>query len=402
MKKRLLILDRGGMVQYLSKEGDTVFDRAKYVIVVITSASKISQFDKAFFDEIHVWDTDNDDEGLINFAVALHAKTPFHRVIACSERLLLPAAQIREIIGCDGDRYQDIVGVRDKAVMHEIAKAQGLNVPRQWLARNYADCIASLSQGVSLVIKPRSGMGSRGIWQVNNEQGLRTVIAELVQQGTDPDTYLIETYIEGSVFHVDTVIAGGVILFQVGFEYLSSPMQFTDARPRAAIMLSNPEVSAAIYQANRQVISAFNIRDGVTHSEYFYTPEGDVVFGEVAKRVGGGAISETIYQLSGVDLNKAMAQSQLGDVISLAPNPTLQYGGWLQFHPRPMTISRLSDADDFTEDWVKFCIIKKKIGDQLHSPYMTGDTIADFAIAASNEPLLRARINSVINKFYCE
>ncbi|WP_340614317.1 ATP-grasp domain-containing protein [Xenorhabdus thailandensis] len=403
MKKPLLLLDRGGIGQYLrKKDSNSTIDRSQFYVVVITNASKISQFYETFYDELHLWDTDNDEIGLIAFAMELHAKTPFHRVIACSERLLLVAAQLREMMDCEGDRYQDIIGVRDKAIMHDIARNSGIKTPQQWLASDYERCASVLSTKDSLILKPRRGMGSRGIYHAKDASAFFLIIDKLKAHSIDLDSYLIETYIEGGVFHIDSVISHGNVIFEIGFEYLSPPMQFTDSKPRAAIMLSAPEVAVAIYQANRQVISAFNIQDGVTHTEFFYTPSGEVVFGEVAKRVGGGVISEAIYQLSGIDLNTFMVQFQLGKIIDFTVIQETQYGGWLKFHPRPLKISSLSDVNEFADEWIKFAVNKKQIGDLLSIPYMTGDSIADFVIAAPNEPLLRARINDVINRFRCE
>ncbi|RDH43944.1 ATP-grasp domain-containing protein [Zooshikella ganghwensis] len=402
MRKNLLIIDRSGMTHYLRKEGCSAFDRSLYRVVVITNATKACSFNTQFYDDIYIWDTDNDESGLIDFAMQLHQTTPFTRVIAFSERLLLPAAQIRQLIGCKGDRYNDVIGFRDKHAMHRIAKEFSLKVPNQWLASEYQNCLPVVEKHLKLIIKPRSGMGSRGIWIVDNKSMLHQLMADIQSQGEDLDHYVIETYIEGSVFHVDSVIANGNVIFEVTFEYLTPPVQFTDSKPRAAMLVSDPQTAQAIYAANQQVVVAFDIKNGVTHTEFFLTPSGDVIFGEVAKRVGGGVISEAIYQLMGVDLNNALAQSQLGNEITLSHHNELHYGGWLKFHPRPMTINKISDISEFSEDWIKYAIIKKKVGDPLSAPYMTGDSIADFVIAAPNEPLLRSRINSVINTFYCE
>src|SRR5262249_52296330 len=127
--------------------------------------------------------------------------------------------------------------------------------------------------------------------------------------------YVLEKYVPGDVYHVDSIISERHIVFSVPNKYAAPPMNvaheggvfITRTLPRES------EEAAALKEVNEQLIKALGLVRGVTHAEFIRGKEdGRFYFLETAARVGGANIAEMIEAATGINLWAEWAKVEIG------------------------------------------------------------------------------------------
>jgi hypothetical protein len=137
----------------------------------------------------------------------------------------------------------------------------------------------------------------------------------LDQLGDQQSFYLLEQFVPGEVFHVDSIVSERKVVFAEAHSYGSPPLDvshsggvFTSRTlPRASAL------SKSLLKLNREVITALGLVRGVTHAEFLRAHEdGKLYFIEVAARVGGAYISNEIEAATGINLWREWAHLEIG------------------------------------------------------------------------------------------
>jgi hypothetical protein len=112
----------------------------------------------------------------------------------------------------------------------------------------------------------------------------------LDQLGDKQSTYLLEQFVPGSVYHVDSVAAERQVVFAEAHAYGAPPL---DTSHLGGVFTTRtlPRGSAevdALLDLNRKVLEELGFLRGVTHAEFLKAhSDGKIYFLEVAARVGG-------------------------------------------------------------------------------------------------------------------
>ena len=142
------------------------------------------------------------------------------------------------------------------------------------------------------VLKPTNSQGSRGVIKINSRSFPKLEESQFYSTNGKVE-YLVEEYIGGYEFSVESIIVDGEIydlLITRKYHYekndcLDQENTYLDDIPE--------EIQKALLKANSKVIKGLNLIFGLTHSEYkFY--DGRVFLMEAAARGGGGGISSEI------------------------------------------------------------------------------------------------------------
>jgi biotin carboxylase len=152
------------------------------------------------------------------------------------------------------------------------------------------------------VLKPRSEASAIGIKKAHHAEEVWQLLDAL---GDQQSFYVLEQYIPGDIFHIDSIVSEREVVFAVPHKYGHPPMNvahdggiFTTRRV--------PEESSdaqALESLNRELISALGLVRGVTHTEFIKgRDDGRFYFLETASRVGGANIAETIEAATGMNL----------------------------------------------------------------------------------------------------
>jgi len=239
----------------------------------------------------------------------------FDRIIALDEFDLEHAAEIREHMRVPGMGTTTAGCYRDKLGMRVIARAMGFLVPEFCRVLNY-DELRDYMERVPppWLLKPRSEASSLGIRRIEEAEQLWRILDDL---GDEQSRYLLEQFVPGEIFHVDSIVSESEVKFQVVHQYGRPPMQvmheggvFTtrtvDRESRDARELS---------ALNASLAPSLGMVRGVTHAEYIRAHgDGRYYFLEIAARVGGAFIADLVEAATGVNLWREWARLEVADL----------------------------------------------------------------------------------------
>lgn len=220
---------------------------------------------------------------------------------------------------------------RDKDLMKQRLAQQGIRVPRhRLLDTQYAptEVTAYFQQltaefGNPLVIKPLAGAGSISTHIVREIDDFIQLYLELHASKL---SYEVEEFITGNVYHCDSLVQGDQIIFAQACEYMFQDIDYPKGKMHVSIpLLPDNPLAQRIYQFNDQVIHALGHVDGSTHMEFFYTPEKELVFIEIAARAPGGDILTNYWRNFGIKLMPLDLRIHAGEKITIIPKPTEEY-----------------------------------------------------------------------------
>lgn len=232
------------------------------------------------------------------------------RVFANWEPLVILAARLRERWGVAGMSVDAVRGFRDKQLMKERVAAAGVRAPRSARATTAKGVWEAAERiGYPLIVKPIAGAGSADTYRVEDAKELEAV---LVRTRRVPEVS-IEEYVTGEEHTYDTICIDGVPVYENVARYLPKALEARSEEWISPVVitvrdLSTPKMRAGI-DLGRQVIRALGMETGFTHMEWFYTPKGEAVFGEIGCRPGGGRIVDQMNYTSDIDLFREWARA---------------------------------------------------------------------------------------------
>ena len=239
---------------------------------------------------------------------AMH--TPFDRVECLWEPFMDLAAQMREMLDIGGMHTAQTELFRDKKKMKDALDAAGLRTPRNRVATG-ADEIRTAAQtiGLPLVIKPIAGAGSANTHEVRDHAALEAAIADVGEHRK----VSVEEYIEGEEYTFDTVCANGNILYENIAWYRPKPIigrnvEWISMQTVNLRNLDRPELAAG-RELGQRVIETLGFRTGFTHMEWFLTPSGEAVFGEIGGRPPGGRSVDLMNYSNDFDIYRGWAEA---------------------------------------------------------------------------------------------
>lgn len=263
------------------------------------------------------------------------------RIVPLDDFDLELAATLREHLRVPGMGESTTRYFRDKLSMRLRAREAGLNVPEfvhvlndQRLGAFFRDVPPPW------VLKPRMMAGSMGVKKVESADDAWRLIEALGEQRS---FYLIERFIAGDVFHVDSIVYEREVLFAIASAYGRPPMEVAHGGGifTTRIVEHESTLEGELLEENARVLSALSLLRGVSHSEYIVSnQDGRVYFLETSARVGGAHIAELVEAATGLNLWREWAKVEAagGQSPYQPPMPRHDYAGLLislarQQHP---------------------------------------------------------------------
>ena len=224
------------------------------------------------------------------------------RIVALDDFDVETGAALREHLRLPGMGDTTARYFRDKLAMRVKARDHGFLVPEFVHVLNY-EALAEYMARVPppWVLKPRSEASATGIRKVNCADDLWPILDEL---GDKQSFYVLEKYVVGDVFHIDSFIWHNNVVFAVSHKYGTPPMDV--AHEGGVFMTRRIDPKSADAQAlknlNRSLVKTLGLMRGVTHTEFIKgRDDGRFYFLETGARVGGANIAETIEAATGLN-----------------------------------------------------------------------------------------------------
>lgn len=242
-------------------------------------------------------------EQIRNTVTYLARSRRFDRIVALDEFDLQNVAALREHMRIPGMGISTTAHFRDKLTMRSEAKRSGFLVPEFTPVLNYDDLRAYMAAvPAPWVLKPRAEASSIGIRKIHEPEELWRILDELGDRQSD---YLMERFVPGTIFHVDSITSERTVVFSEVHRYGKPPMQVMHEGgvfTTRAVDRTSPD-AVALRELNSKLVPALNMVRGVTHAEYIRgDQDGRYYFLEVAARVGGAFIADLVQYSTGVNL----------------------------------------------------------------------------------------------------
>jgi biotin carboxylase len=252
------------------------------------------------------------------------------RIVALDEFDMETAATLREHLRVPGMGLTTMRYFRDKLAMRMRALDRGVRVPDFVPVFNHNDVRYYLENVRGpWVLKPRQEASAIGIKKIHNSDELWTILEQL---GDKQSTYLLEKFVPGEVYHVDSVVSENDVVFANVSKYGKPPMNVaqgggvftTFTVPRGT------DADTGLRTINHELIAALGLVRGVAHTEFIRAHEdGHFYFLECAARVGGAYISEMVEAATDINLWREWARIEIagGDGTYKLPSVREEYAG---------------------------------------------------------------------------
>jgi biotin carboxylase len=301
-----------------------------HVILLTVERLQEAEWPRESIDELFVMPRLNDRAATINAVSYLARDREIDRIVALEDYDVETAATLREHLRTPGMGDTTARYFRDKLAMRVQARDKGILVPHFVHVLNYArirDFIATIPP--PWMLKPRSEAASMGVRRIENEDQLWEKIEAL---GDRQSYYVLEKYVTGSVYHVDSIVFGREVVFAEAHKYRKPPFDVAHGGDISSTRtLPRDSLDAqALFSLNREVLSALNFVRGVTHMEFIKGDEdGRFYFLETAARVGGAFTVETIEAATGLNMWAEWARVEIAgqDGTYTPPTPRQDYAG---------------------------------------------------------------------------
>jgi len=239
----------------------------------------------------------------------------FDRIVALDEFDMETVAHLREHMRIPGMSRSATAHFRDKLAMRFEARAAGVLVPEFTPVLNY-DALREWMERVPSpwVLKPRAEASAIGIRKLHEADQVWRTLDEL---GDRQSFYVLERFVPGDIFHVDSVVSEGAVVFASVSGYGKPPMQLMHEGGvfTTRVVDRQSEETRALTTINAQVLAGLGMKQGVTHAEFIRAKEdGRFYFLEAAARVGGAFIADVVEAATGVNLWREWARIEVADL----------------------------------------------------------------------------------------
>lgn len=251
------------------------------------------------------------------------------RIVALDEFDMETAATLREHLRIPGMGLTTMRYFRDKLAMRMRALDRHIRVPDFVPVVNHDDIRYYLEHVPGpWVLKPRQEASAIGIKKIQAPEELWPI---LDQFGDKQSTYLLEKFVPGDVYHVDSVVSENDVLFANVSKYGKPPMNVAHGGVFTTFTVEREsEEDSALRLLNRELIAALGLLRGVSHAEFIRAHgDGQFYFLECAARVGGAYINEMVEAATGLNLWREWARIEIsgGDGTYRLPPVRAEYAG---------------------------------------------------------------------------
>lgn len=299
----------------------------------------------------------------IDLVTFISRKTKPDLIIALEEFDVMTAALVREHLCLPGMGSSTAKTFRDKFRMAEVAKAANVDVPEFVPLINPED-VRDFMERVPApwIIKPRSDVSAIGILKVEETEQVWRAIDELNERENlrgRASYYLLAHFIPGEVFHVDSVVRDGRVLFAGANRYGRPPLEVAHQGGTyiSRTIAHRSEDEKKLFEINRKLIKAFGLQRGAAHAEFIKSDaDGKFYFLEMASRVGGAYIAEVLEAASGLNLWREWARIEVAGAKATKLKPARnEYAGIVlslakQEHP---------DTDSYNDPEIVYRVKKR-------------------------------------------
>src|SRR5262249_55572111 len=281
--------------------------------VILLTAEKLRHADwpRASVDETFYLPDEIPIADIVKAVTHLARNEKLDRIVALDEFDMETAATLREHLRIPGMGLTTMRYFRDKLAMRMRALERKVRVPDFVPVVNHGDIQYYMDHVAGpWVLKPRQEASAIGIKKIHAAGELWPVLEQL---GDKQSTFLLEKFVPGVVYHVDSVVSESRILCSNVSKYGKPPMNVAHGGVFTTFTVPRGgEDDSALRAINTDLIAALGLLRGVAHAEFIRAEaDGQFYFLECAARVGGAYINEMVEAATGINLWREWARIEV-------------------------------------------------------------------------------------------
>jgi len=354
------------------------------VLLLTEEKLKDSDWPRDAIDAFYFVHRDMPEEDIRKGAAFLARTEQIDRIVALDDFDVEMAAMLREYLHVPGMGETTARAFRDKLAMRSRARAAGIRCPDfVHVANNRAVTDWTDTVSAPWVLKPRAQAAAIGIRKLNSVEELWSTLEGLGDARAD---YVLERFVPGDVFHVDSLVFNRQVVFTIASAYGSPPM--TVAHEGGIFVTrtlrGHDPLAQVLTAASARVLDAFGLQRGVSHTEFIRGRDGTLYFLETSARVGGAFIVDVVEAATGVNLWREWAKIEIAG----------EHGSYTLSAPRErsagivLSLARQEQPDMQAYDDAE---IIRRIRKSHH---------AGLIVASEDERRVRELLESYVTRFY--
>jgi len=299
--------------------------------VILLTAEKLRNADwpRESLDDMYYLPDEIPLDDIVKAVTHLARNEKLDRIVALDEFDMETAATLREHLRIPGMGLTTMRYFRDKLAMRMRALDRHVRVPDFVPVVNHGDIRYYLDHvSGPWVLKPRQEASAIGIKKFSTPEELWPLLEQL---GDKQSSYLVEKFLPGDVYHVDSVVSENEVVFANVSKYGKPPMNVAHGGVFTTFTVPRgSEDEKALRATNHDLIAALGLLRGVSHAEFIRAhADGHFYFLECAARVGGAYINEMVETATGINLWREWARIEVagGDGSYKLPPIREEYAG---------------------------------------------------------------------------
>ncbi|MEJ2765216.1 ATP-grasp domain-containing protein [Photobacterium sp. MCCC 1A19761] len=328
------------------------------------------------------------------YQVALQMQNP--RVVALAEIDLMRAARVNDRLGVSEGSEARVQYYRDKFLMKSLAAEAGIPIAAMSTLNNATELDQFIARyGYPVVAKPRDGRGSNGVMVIRSDEDARTYLAR--QEGTGFLNLMVEQFVEGEHYQTNGLFVDGRPVLISTSKALSSCLDFLSGKALGLQMLDpdTPLAKQIESMANQLICEVLPSEPTLLfHLEVFVRPDGEVVLGEIACRLGGCFVNDEHRAAWGLDLRMAyLAYMRDPDKVAVPLERPARLAGQLLVPPMA---GKLLDAPiSCDRDYVEKYAFTGRIGEVYTPMAFTNGEIMSAIVMGRTESEVESRLGEL-------
>jgi hypothetical protein len=303
--------------------------REGWHVILLTAESLLKEdWPRDEINEVFALPSFSDRPALLRAISYLNRTRDIRKVIALDDFDVEIAGEVRDHLRLPGLSASEARLFRDKLAMRQRACEVGVRVPEFTGVFNHDHVRQFLAEAPPpWLLKPRSQASAAGIKKLHHADD---VWREIERLGDEQSFFVLERFIAGELYHVDSLVNDGRVIFAEANGYLRPLLDVyhgggiyaTRTVPR-----DRPEV-ARLRAVNEKVLTGFGLGRGASHTEFLIShADREIYFVETSARVGGANTAEMVEAATGVNLWEEWAAIELCEGAYALPPLRARYGG---------------------------------------------------------------------------
>jgi Carbamoyl-phosphate synthase L chain, ATP binding domain len=354
------------------------------------------------YEEFHYYDNYDESEKVIIDIIELSKTVRIDEIVSLSEKDVLRAGRLRSYLGIKGISGEQAWSFRDKVAMKDALYAANIQIPRYNPINHVGDILSfAEKEEFNVVIKPRRGAGSRGVDLFSNKGELMNYLENSREISPNHGAQLmIESKIIGELYHVDGIFHNNKINNSFVSKYLTSCLGYKNNKPLASTLVNDSdkfkEEVSLITEKSLRVLS----KDVtcIFHAEVFVDINGKVFINEIACRIGGAKIYQTINTVCNYNIIEQYLKILTSDEVKIDKSLGYKLGGWVLVPPVPGTIKEVAQIPPL--DWIVELEIKCEVNQVFSSATSAMDRIFSAIVNGQTAEEVEKRLEYITELFY--